>query len=330
MEMPAEDQYDFYRRLFEENSGEEHPVSLEQIWETLSSSSFLIELDCKPVESAENKILELNSIPGIPEGTCMTTDRELYEKGFPGLRGRLHFATYGDPVFESLVDFVLERIPDPSGVVEIGCGEEFAHRNIRALAVRTPEGCRLVASLSEAAEIADVEESAIDPSELAPLLSQLRDKARKTEGKLAAGMPLLRDGTRTVNSLAATAEREVESVLALAVLGSLSAIGMKEESPFWDSVAKLDQRWKDLEKTIVANVPLDILRQKKDEQTLFWDLKLPEAGQKADITVPSALFKACVDRTCREAEATRKKKSAISIAMIKERLKRGLSNKRNA
>jgi hypothetical protein len=280
------------------------------------------------VDGTENKILELNSIPGIPEGTCLTTDRGLYEKGFPGLRGRLHFATYGDPVFELLVDFVLERIPDPSGVVEIECGQEFAHRNIRALAVRTPEGCSLVASLSEAAEIADVEESAIDPSELSPLLSKLRDKARKTEGKLAAGMPLLRDGTRTVNSLAATAEREVESVLALAVLGSLSAIGMKEENPFWDSVAKFDQRWKDEEQTIVANVPLDILRQKKDEETLFWDLKLPEAGQKADITVPSALFKACVDRACREAEATRKKKSAISIAMIKERLKREIGSKR--
>ncbi len=122
MEMAAEDQYDFYRRLFEENRAEEHPVSLEQIWETLFSSKFLRTLACKPVDGTENKILELNSIPGIPEGTCLTTDRGLYEKGFPGLRGRLHFATYGDPVFELLVDFVLERIPDPSGVVEIECG----------------------------------------------------------------------------------------------------------------------------------------------------------------------------------------------------------------
>jgi superfamily II DNA/RNA helicase len=40
MEMAAEDQYDFYRRLFEENRAEEHPVSLEQIWETLFQASF--------------------------------------------------------------------------------------------------------------------------------------------------------------------------------------------------------------------------------------------------------------------------------------------------
>lgn len=329
MEMPAEDQYDFYRRLFEENRGEDHPVSLEQIWETLFSSSFLRALGCKPVDEAENKILELSGIPGIPEGTCLTTDRELFEKGFPGLRGKLHFATYGDPVFESVVDFVLGRIPDPSGIVEIECGEEFAHRNIRALAVRTPEGCRLVASLSEVAEISDVAESEIDTSELLSLLSQLKKMAGKCEGKLAAGWPPLREGIRTVNSIAASVEREVESVLALALLGSLSAIGMKEENPFWDSVAKLDQRWKEQEKAIVANVPLDILRQKKDEQTLFWDLKIPQAGQKADIPVPSALFKACVDRVCREAEAARKKKSSITIAMIKERLKRGLATKRN-
>ena len=45
----------------------------------------------------------LAGIPGVPDGTAVTASRPMFEIGVPALERRLHFATYGDPVFDALL-----------------------------------------------------------------------------------------------------------------------------------------------------------------------------------------------------------------------------------
>jgi hypothetical protein len=63
---------------------------------------------------------------------------------------------------------------------------------------------------------------------------------------------------------------------------------------------------------------------------VFFELDIPELGQKATVPVPAILCKAGLDSACREAEALLKdyKKNEITVRLVKERLKRRFSAER--
>lgn len=107
MEVPVQDMFDVYLRLAEDYWKRPMSVSLEDIWQVLSESQYLKELGCEL--SKCNRYITLKGIDTITDGTAITTNRGLFEEGLEGGGKRLHFATYGDPVFEQLLAFLVEQ-----------------------------------------------------------------------------------------------------------------------------------------------------------------------------------------------------------------------------
>jgi hypothetical protein len=101
----ASDQRDAYEALFETYASQTLPVSLDDIWETLTTSDYLTSLGCKVEAFSHGEAIDLVGIPGVVDGTLITTSRALVEHGLEGDESReLRFATYGDPVFEMLLN----------------------------------------------------------------------------------------------------------------------------------------------------------------------------------------------------------------------------------
>jgi hypothetical protein len=51
---------------------------------------------------AATRAIELNHIPGVPDGTVLTASRNTFERGLPEVNG-LRFASYGEPAFEAIL-----------------------------------------------------------------------------------------------------------------------------------------------------------------------------------------------------------------------------------
>ncbi|MBU4233536.1 MAG: hypothetical protein L6277_06370 [Desulfobacterales bacterium] len=107
-EIPAQYLFHIYSRL---SLAPEPPVSLDSIWEALSQSKYLQDLGCQIFPDLDKRTIVIQNIPGGLDGTGLTASRETYEYGLEGFEGPLHFASYGDPVFEAVVEQILRFEP---------------------------------------------------------------------------------------------------------------------------------------------------------------------------------------------------------------------------
>ena len=111
MEVPVEEMFNVYLRLSETYRKQQLPIYLNEIWQTLSESEFLKDIGC--VLSVCGKYLKINGVETIVDGSAITTDRDLFDSGLAD-GSPLYFATYGEPVFERLLSFVLNQIEEPA------------------------------------------------------------------------------------------------------------------------------------------------------------------------------------------------------------------------
>lgn len=112
-EYPARDQRDAYEELFREHSEHVSPVTLDDIWEVLTTSEYLKRLGCTKEAFSEGEAFALFGVPGVVNGTLLTTSRSLIEHGLDADDFRdLRFATYGDPIFETLLDHMTTGLAD--------------------------------------------------------------------------------------------------------------------------------------------------------------------------------------------------------------------------
>ena len=117
MEVPVEELFNVYLRLSQTYREQTLPVSLPEIWQILSESEFLKSLGCELSEC--KRYLSIHGVEFIPDGSALTVDRNLYDEGLPN-GDALYFASFGEPVFDRLIDFVLEQTADlPFKVVEV-------------------------------------------------------------------------------------------------------------------------------------------------------------------------------------------------------------------
>ncbi|TDO02851.1 helicase-related protein [Halomonas ventosae] len=108
-EFKAEEQKAAYEHLEAQQRREPLPASLESIWRIISESDYLKALGGGIESFAHGDAFRLVDVPGVPRDVLLTTSRELFEHGLGADdRRRLHFATYGDPVFEKLLDYMLQ------------------------------------------------------------------------------------------------------------------------------------------------------------------------------------------------------------------------------
>ncbi|MCF8017313.1 MAG: helicase [Chromatiaceae bacterium] len=112
-EFPAQAQKQAYEQLDAEAMTQPLPASLDSIWQVLSESAqprgYLHALGARIESFRQGEALALDRVLQFPAPALLTCSRALFEEGLgPEDRRRLHFATYGDPLFEQLLDHVLQ------------------------------------------------------------------------------------------------------------------------------------------------------------------------------------------------------------------------------
>lgn len=110
-EFKAEEQKAAYEHLEAQRRAEPMPATLEDIWRAISESQYLRALGGGIESFKHGDAYRVVDVPGLPKEVLLTTSRELYEHGLgESDHRRLHFATYGDPVFEKLLDYMLQPL----------------------------------------------------------------------------------------------------------------------------------------------------------------------------------------------------------------------------
>ena len=77
-------------------------MTLDDVWATLSTSPYLRSLGCRVLSDQTARAIELNHIPGVPDGMVLTASRDTFERGLPEVSG-LRFASYGEPAFDAIL-----------------------------------------------------------------------------------------------------------------------------------------------------------------------------------------------------------------------------------
>lgn len=114
MSPTAAELHALYRELEDEAAATRLPITLAQVFETLSGSATLKALGSERIETPHGPALLVRGIPGC-EPCLLTVSRALYERGLPERDEPLRFATWGEPVFDALVAYVLARGSAPAG-----------------------------------------------------------------------------------------------------------------------------------------------------------------------------------------------------------------------
>lgn len=106
IEVPVEEMFNVYVRLSQTYRRQELPATLADIWEVLVQSDYLKQLGCEVSECG--KYMVIRGVDSIADGVAITVDRVLHNEGLPNDQP-LFFATYGEPVFERLLAFILKQ-----------------------------------------------------------------------------------------------------------------------------------------------------------------------------------------------------------------------------
>jgi hypothetical protein len=183
MEMPPQDLYSTYLRLEQQKGHTQLPVDLDMLWETLAQSAYLRVLGCRALSDVEQRLMLLAGIPDVPDGTAVTASRITFEAGVPALAGRLHFATYGNPVFDAILAHLATfDLPACIRRLEIDVpalpGKVIAY----AVAHAGQDGtiaCRLVTALHELATVQLHEGVRLTDTDIEPLRQTLTARVRE-------------------------------------------------------------------------------------------------------------------------------------------------------
>lgn len=317
MEIPAQDLYNTYRRMGETGWKETLPVTLDSIWDFISNAATLKDLGGAVSSGSAPPCFTVRGVAGIPDGTALTVDRGLYERGGSDMEGRLHFASYGDPCFEALmaefqqydlppcVARIAEKVPDLNADVvayaAAGMGEDGV------------PGIRLIASWKDLDGFHPDTSFNLSETDLEPVRTRLRDLVREAFGPTRAVARLERQNTRAGRA------QYIMGLLAFRKL--LPPPGHTDADNFWTVLRdRLDPLLAERHRLLIPDMPVPILSQLRDE--LPYALDLPRTGEKAVLSLPIYAVAAALDAGVRIADSMRKKRTDLTIAMVQARLDR--------
>jgi hypothetical protein len=316
MEIPPRDLYTIYLRLSEQSPDTTPPVDLENIWETLKTSTYLRDLGCTMLPDPEKRTIILSGIPDIPERTALTASRETYEIGIPERREALHFATYGDQVFESLlVHLGSFELPPCIRRIEAEVPDLNANMVSYCVAEAPEKGngtCKFVQSFRDLADLHLSEAAELSDEEIESATNSLVEIAEREFS-----------GTRAAARIEQLNEEAARSQLFLNLLvvkdlikGRL--IQEQAEQSFWTIAAGLERICEERE-VLRARIPISLARRLSH---LLFDITIPSAGEYAFIDAPKALLTSSLEAAYRLANSMKMKKAQLTTELFLGRLDR--------
>ncbi len=315
MEIDPRVLYEIYTRM---ERAVPSPLNLQQIGEALNGSEYLRNLGCRMPDGSGPEIMTVSGVTGVPDGTILTISRELYEEGLVGSESRVRFASYGEPVFDAILEHMVSfglpqcvrriAIPVPElGTEMVGyvaaCGAGNGAYEVKLIcSYRQLEGLELAEDIS------------LSDSEIEPLLESLKDKAADEFAFHKVVKRLERDNINTaraqevLNLLVAKALLEEKAGFAGAA-ANFSAVAREVESLFTDR-----------EMVNVAGLPANLLRPIAKE--LLFDCQVPAVGDAAHMYVPRILARTAMDSAYRLVDSLKVKKSELKVETVITRLQR--------
>jgi hypothetical protein len=319
MEMSPPELYQIYQRLAEHANQTPVPVDLPAIWQTLCESTYLQQLGCRSHSAAQAQVMTLMNIPGVIDGTAVTTSRTTYDLGLPGFEGRLHFATYGDAVFEEILQQI-ETFPLPECIrrLEVEIPDVPATIVGYAVAERDAEGqprCRLVTSWYDLAALQLDTAAILSEPDVESLRQRLSAMARQ-EFAMTQAVPRI----TAINEQAGHAQRLLDYLVARGLLQSRLQTG-SAQGLFWREVQALDTISQGHDTPRVRHIPTALGRRLSG---LLFDLDLPSLGDDGYVDAPQSLIQASFDAMCRLANGLKRRRADLSSTEVLTRLERDI------
>ena len=314
MEIPARDLYDIYVRMAQQQKREPLPVSLEQIWQVLCESGYLQEVGCSV--STDGRVMTVRGVEQVDDGALLTADRMVYDKGLPGESRPIHFASYGDPVFEAILAAV-DRFGLPSSVRRLTAPMEGTDTDLVGYAVLTggENGVaaeRLVLSLGEAESLQLGDQGEAEQAVPEALQGALRRMARE-----AGTFMRVVESVERMNVQAALTQERLAMSIAFRLLSQNNVEG---GDPFYQVVHGYEEMLTNGETVAVYNLLTRVVHEAGDN--LVFEMSAPQVGTRFNLIAPPLLIHSAVDTACRHAESMRRRRAEITAQDVKDRLNR--------
>jgi superfamily II DNA or RNA helicase len=318
LEMPPEELYELYNRMGEA-AKDEIPVKLEEIWRTIQSSQYLRQLGCT-IEEETNRgtYFVLGHVPGIPRGTRLTASRKLYEEGLADGGSRLHFATYGDQVFDMLVEHMGQfELPDcirRISVIPVGMNYVqvigYVVNCQNAAGVISP---RLITSWDQLQDLTLNLATTVTDQAVQDCKRQLQQIANETFALCRSA-----ESIAAANRNAAVANLVLNHVVIETYLHERwSSHG---HTQFWHVDAELEQRLKSIERMHLSGVPRS--RLKNIRPCLLFDPGPLDAPDLTSMSVPAVHLRSARDAARRAANASKRPRNEITLDSVLASLRR--------
>ncbi|WP_066640191.1 helicase-related protein [Desulfolucanica intricata] len=325
MEIPPQELYEIYMRISRKAERASVPVDLPAIWEALSSSQYLRELGCAADTVKSEQIIRLSGIGGVPDGTVLTVSRQLFDEGMAGGGNRVHFASYGDPYFDAVLDHMnsfdlpgcVRRIAVPVRGMD---GVEIVGYAVACRGAGGAREVRFVRGWKDLKEIVLAEEESLTEAEVEPIQRQLEHMAIEEFEPCRAAERIERENVR-----AARAQEMLNFLVIQDLLGN-RAKAAGEGALFWPAMREVESLFEDRENVIVPGLPADLLR--PVESDLLFQCQIPTVGNKAHIRVPRILGRTAIDAAVRVAGSMKAKKSTLTADRVLGRLKKEVKDLR--
>ena len=306
MEVPVDDLFDIYQRQVATWDAEPAPVTLDDIRGAIQSSIYLRALGCVNDPDRAKPVTTVVGIPGVAHHRALTVDRELMERGLVGRPEKLHFATYGDPVFQSVVEEITGH-GLPSCIQRLTVAIADLDIDVVGYLVAAKDGAggvkpMLITQLRQLATLQVAEDSTISEEAITSATLSLR---QQVEAEFRPAMAITR--LESSNSLAAESQRALTIIVARQLLAEVEG---KSTGPTLskDALKQVNERIADPHlDTTVIEAPRDLLALVKDHS--LFEIDLPRLGTTARIQADRLLLTCAVEHAQRVMEHIGKTKS---------------------
>ena len=318
LEIPASSLYETYLRFEDKYANIPVPITLTQIWEALISSTWLQHLGCTLSECQRYMVLQ--GIDGIPDGTCLTADRALFDKEAKWL----HFASYGDPMFERLMTYLCTLDTEASAITVIkGEMENVTLRGLVASSLQ-PDGSVQTQLFTRYQQIDSLRWSEVQPADADNALQRFQQRLQRQAEDEANKYHKLKQLDQ-VNEAQGLAQRVINNFVLKKLLEDRLKYGKAKDTAtdlLREIATLLDRRKQQDASFRASDMPVSLKRHTQDATLVqpHWP-----ANGNGWLETPLPIAYAALDAGYRLVEKTKKAKSQLTGTELIQRLERNPS-----